>query len=86
MFSRKGLGSFLFQLVDSLWQGLIDQQIKTPMGITAENLAKKYEITREQCNDYAVQSAQRWKAGIDARFSDTALFSPGKTVFEPSQN
>ena len=42
----------VLQLVDSLWQGLIDQQIKTPMGITAENLAKQYEITREQCDAY----------------------------------
>ena len=53
------------QLVDSLWQGLIDQQIKTPMGVTAENLAKKYDITRQQCDEFAVQSAQRWKAGGD---------------------
>ena len=50
--------------MDSLWQGLIDQQIKTPMGITAENLAKQYEITREQCDAFAVESAQRWKAGM----------------------
>ena len=50
--------------MDSLWQGLIDQQIKNPMGITAENLAKQYEITREQCDAFAVESAQRWKAGM----------------------
>lgn len=33
------------------------------MGITAENLAEKYEITREDCDNYAYQTQQRWKAG-----------------------
>ncbi len=32
---------------DSLWDGLTDAYAGTPMGITAENLAKKYNITRE---------------------------------------
>ena len=36
---------------DSLWDGLTDSYSKTPMGVTAENLAKKYNITREvRCN------------------------------------
>jgi Thiolase, N-terminal domain len=48
---------------DTLWQGLIDQQINMPMGITAENLAEKYGITRQQCDEFAVRSNQRWKAG-----------------------
>ena len=36
---------------DSLWDGLTDQFVGTPMGITAENLAVKYGISREvsQC-------------------------------------
>ena len=32
---------------DSLWDGLTDAYAKIPMGITAENLAKQYGITRE---------------------------------------
>jgi acetyl-CoA acyltransferase 2 len=32
---------------DSLWDGLTDSHAGTPMGVTAENLAKKYGITRE---------------------------------------
>lgn len=51
------------QLEDTLWAGLTDLHIKTPMGITAENLAEKYEITREDCDNYAYQTQQRWKAG-----------------------
>lgn len=33
------------------------------MGITAENLAEKYQLTREDCDNYAYQTQQRWKAG-----------------------
>lgn len=51
------------QLEDTLWAGLTDLHIKTPMGITAENLAEKYQITREDCDNYAYQTQQRWKAG-----------------------
>lgn len=32
---------------DSLWDGLTDSHTGTPMGITAENLAKKYNISRQ---------------------------------------
>lgn len=35
---------------DSLWDGLTDQHAGTPMGITAENLAEKYGISREVSN------------------------------------
>lgn len=52
-----------WQLEDTLWAGLTDLHIKNPMGITAENLAEKYEITREDCDKYAYQTQQRWKAG-----------------------
>uniref|UniRef100_A0A3B3DQ65 Acetyl-CoA acyltransferase 2 n=1 Tax=Oryzias melastigma TaxID=30732 RepID=A0A3B3DQ65_ORYME len=49
-------------LEDTLWAGLTDLHVKIPMGITAENLAEKYEITREDCDKYAYQTQQRWKA------------------------
>lgn len=39
------LGSGL-HLGDALWDGLTDAHVKTPMGMTAENLAKKYHISR----------------------------------------
>ncbi|ELU05757.1 hypothetical protein CAPTEDRAFT_174646 [Capitella teleta] len=51
---------------DTLWQGLIDQGCKTPMGVTAENLAEKYNITREEADTFAIRSQQRWKAAHDA--------------------
>lgn len=41
------------------------------MGITSEMVAKKYEITREQCDAFALRSHQRAAAAIDAgKFKD----------------
>jgi len=45
---------------DSLWDGLTDSYAGLPMGITAENLAEKYNITKEECDEYAVRSQQTW--------------------------
>jgi acetyl-CoA acyltransferase 2 len=50
------------QVEDSLWSALTDSYCKTPMAVTAENLAQKYGITREQCDEYALSSQQRWAA------------------------
>ncbi|KAG8539578.1 hypothetical protein GDO81_020720 [Engystomops pustulosus] len=54
------------KMEDTLWAGLTDSLIKTPMAITAENLAEKYGITREDCDKYSYQTQQRWKAAQDA--------------------
>jgi acetyl-CoA acyltransferase len=41
------------------------------MGLTAENLARKYEVTREQADEFALRSHQRAVAAIDScRFRD----------------
>jgi len=53
------LGSGL-KMRDSLWDGLTDSYVGTPMGITAENLAEKYNITREECDQHAIRSQQTW--------------------------
>ncbi|MEO9169687.1 MAG: acetyl-CoA C-acyltransferase [Candidatus Baltobacteraceae bacterium] len=44
---------------DSLWSALTDSYNNTPMAITAENLAKKYGITREACDEFALASQER---------------------------
>ncbi|KAI8620295.1 Thiolase, N-terminal domain-containing protein [Chytriomyces sp. MP71] len=50
-------------LEDTLAHGLIDQYPKkTPMGITAENLAAKHNITRADADAYALLTQQRWAA------------------------
>ena len=43
-------------LEDLLWQGLTDQYCGCPMGITAENLAAKYGISRQEVDGYALRS------------------------------
>lgn len=53
------LGSNL-KMRDSLWDGLTDSFTGTPMGITAENLAEKYSISRQECDEFAVRSQQTW--------------------------
>ncbi|KAK1174619.1 3-ketoacyl-CoA thiolase, mitochondrial isoform X1 [Acipenser oxyrinchus oxyrinchus] len=54
------------KMEDTLWAGLTDLHVKLPMGITAENLAVQYEISREDCDKYAHKTQQRWKAAHDA--------------------
>jgi len=44
------------QLEDSLWEALVDSYIGCGMAITAENLAEKYGITREEVDTYALRS------------------------------
>ncbi|KAF3829820.1 hypothetical protein GH733_001771 [Mirounga leonina] len=39
------------KLEDALWSGLTDEHVQLPMGITAENLAAKHNISREDSND-----------------------------------
>ena len=51
---------------DSLWSALTDSYCNTPMAVTAENLAQKYGITRQQCDEYALASQQRWAAANEA--------------------
>lgn len=60
------------KLVDSLAAALTDIfPTTTPMGITAENLGEKYGITREECDEYALQSQQRYQKGLeDGAFKD----------------
>ncbi|MBN2498755.1 MAG: acetyl-CoA C-acetyltransferase [Deltaproteobacteria bacterium] len=47
------------ELTDSLWEGLTDPVKGIIMGLTAENLAEKYGITREQQDELAYTSHSR---------------------------
>ncbi len=44
---------------DSLWTALVDSYGNTPMAITAENLAKKYGVTRAESDEFALASQER---------------------------
>eukprot|EP01123_Difflugia_compressa_P015800 TRINITY_DN912_c0_g1_i1.p1 TRINITY_DN912_c0_g1~~TRINITY_DN912_c0_g1_i1.p1 ORF type:complete len:416 (-),score=83.64 TRINITY_DN912_c0_g1_i1:135-1382(-) len=54
-----------FKVVDFLMESLTDQYCKSPMAITAENLAVKYSITRKEVDEYSylsnVRAAEAYK-------------------------
>ncbi|MEB3103933.1 acetyl-CoA C-acetyltransferase [Ferviditalea candida] len=52
-------------LEDILWEGLTDTYAGCNMAITAENLAEKYGLTREEIDRHALQSHQRARAARD---------------------
>ncbi len=59
------------ELRDSMWDSFTNLGVGPAMGITAENVAEKYGITREEMDAYALQSHQRAVAAIDAgKFKD----------------
>ncbi|MGC8926898.1 MAG: thiolase family protein [Myxococcota bacterium] len=59
------------ELTDMLWEGLTDPLTGEIMGITAENLAEKYNISREEQDEIALLSHKRAIAAIDGgRFKD----------------
>lgn len=74
-----GLGQGL-QLTDALWDGLTDSYAQIPMGMTAENLAKQYGISRADCDAYAVASQQKWGAAHAAGLFAAEL-APVSTVY-----
>ena len=52
---------------DGLWEAILGYH----MGVTAENLAKKYNITREQQDEFAYLSQQKAsKANLNGKFKD----------------
>lgn len=60
---RMGHQSMIDSMIaDGLWDAFNDFH----MGVTAENLAKRHTITREQQDQYAVQSQQRAAAAISS--------------------
>ena len=56
------------KMVDTLWESLTDSYSKTPMAVTAENLAEKYSITRADSDAFALRSQQRWGAAQEGGF------------------
>ncbi|HWI09906.1 MAG TPA: acetyl-CoA C-acetyltransferase [Burkholderiaceae bacterium] len=70
--SRDGMRMGEWKMVDSMvTDGLFDVYNKYLMGVTAENVAKKYDITREKQDALALGSQQKAAAAQEAgRFKD----------------
>lgn len=60
-------------LQDTLWSALTDSYAKTSMGMTAENLADEYNITREECDAFGLRSQKRWVEAHKAGWFDAEL-------------
>lgn len=67
VYSRWGAKLGEAPMIDALNAGLTDNYCGCPMAVTAENLARAYEITREESDEIAYQShmlaAHAWKEG-----------------------
>src|SRR5678815_4675907 len=66
--ARSGFALGQGKLEDSLMVALLDTYCNTPMAGTAENLARKFEISREEQDKYALRSQQEAKRAKDAGF------------------
>lgn len=64
--ARWGLGLDGGKLEDALWHALVDPYRKTPMAITAENIAAKYGLSRQEVDEFAFTSQMRAKAATES--------------------
>lgn len=64
--ARSGFALGQGKLEDSLMVALLDTYCNTPMAGTAENLARKFEISREDQDAYALRSQQEAKRAKEA--------------------
>lgn len=79
------------EMRDSMWDSLTNLGVGPAMGITAENVADKYGVTREQMDAYSLRSQHRAVAAIDeGRFRDeiipiTVSSRKGDTVYDTDE-
>jgi acetyl-CoA acetyltransferase family protein len=66
--ARSGFAFGQGKLEDSLMVALLDTYCNTLMAGTAENLARKFEVSREEQDKYALRSQQEAKRAKDAGF------------------
>lgn len=95
--ARAGLGNGDHSIDDSLVQGgpgAIPENIygSHPMGITAENLADKYQISREEQDAFGLESQVRTNRAIkEGRFKEQIMpviveTSQGKVIFDTDEH
>ncbi len=77
--ARFGFALGQANMEDYLWSALTDSYNGLAMGMTAENLAAKYEITREAQDEFALSSQQRAVAAIQGgRLAEEIVAVPVK--------
>lgn len=85
VYLRSGVKMGGTEMVDTMIKdGLTDAFSSTHMGITAENVAKQWNITREQQDEFALGSQQKAEAAIKAgKFKDEIV--PVKIVVKKEE-
>ena len=59
------------ELRDSMWDSLTNLGVGPAMGITAENVAQEYHVTREEMDEFSLKSQEKAVHAIDSgRFKD----------------
>ncbi|MGO9119644.1 MAG: thiolase family protein [Desulfomonilaceae bacterium] len=79
--ARWGLRLRHQELSDGVWDGLFDQYSGLIMGMTAENVAEQYHVSRKDQDDFAHTSQMRAKKALEeGRFKDeiVPVVIPGK--------
>ncbi|MGM0576258.1 MAG: acetyl-CoA C-acetyltransferase [Myxococcota bacterium] len=90
--ARWGLKLGQAPMSDYLWDSLYDPYADLAMSGTAEKLAAKYEVTREDADEYALTSQQRFAAAQDSGVFDaeiepvTLKTRKGEVVFDTDEH
>ncbi|MEI2386636.1 thiolase family protein [Breoghania sp. JC706] len=78
---RGGFRMGQVEFKDFLWEALLDPACSCTMGDTAENLAKRYQITREEVDTFAARSFERAIAARDSGFFDDEIVAVTSETF-----
>jgi acetyl-CoA C-acetyltransferase len=80
--SRSGFRLGQVEFKDFLWEALLDPAAKVTMGDTAENLARQYQITRKDVDEFAARSFDRALAAQKDGFLDGEIVPVTTETFE----
>ena len=80
--NRMGYALGRLEFKDMLWEALDDTAAGYPMGITAENLAQKHGITRDDVDEFAKLSSDRAIKAMESGFFRDEILQMNSTKFE----
>ena len=80
--SRGGFRMGQVEFKDFLWEALLDPSCGLGMGDTAENLARQYQITRPQVDEYAARSFTRAMKAQESGFLAGEIAAVSSEKFE----
>ncbi len=78
---RGGFRMGQVEFKDFLWEALLDTSCDTTMGGTAENLAKRYDISRAEVDAFAARSFERALAARASGFFDDEIVAVADEAF-----